>query len=56
MISLNYKERYKRVLRKNNITVQDVKEFNEAVKAYVNLYPDWKAKTDTIIKERNMAS
>jgi len=42
MITLNYKERYKSLLKKNNITPQEVKEFNEAVKVYVNLYPNWK--------------
>ncbi len=56
MISLNYKERYKRVLRKNNISTQDVKEFNEAVQAYISLYPDWKAKKHTLESERNLAS
>ncbi len=56
MISLNYKERYKRVLRKNDITKQDVKEFNEAVQAYVSLYLDWKVKNNNMESERNLAS
>ncbi len=56
MISLNYKERYKTVLRKNKITMQDVKEFNDAVEAYVSLYPNWKRKKNKLDKERSLAS
>ncbi|MEX0996904.1 MAG: hypothetical protein WDZ45_07640 [Flavobacteriaceae bacterium] len=45
MMTLNYKERYKSLLKKNNITPQEVREFNEAVKAYVNLNPNWKGES-----------
>ena len=41
-MTLNYKERYKSLLKKNNITPQELREFNEAVKTYINLYPNWK--------------
>tara|TARA_R110002072_G_scaffold287464_3_gene453116 strand:+ start:20068 stop:20235 length:168 start_codon:yes stop_codon:yes gene_type:complete len=55
MITLNYKERYKSLLKKNNITPQEVKEFNEAVKAYVHLNPNWKGETSKS-NEQIMAS
>lgn len=42
MITLNYKERYKTLLKKNKITPQELREFNDAVKVYVRLNPNWK--------------
>lgn len=55
MITLNYKERYKSLLKKNNITAQEVREFNEAVKNYVNLHPNWKGEF-SISNEQMLAS
>lgn len=56
MITMNYKERYKSILRKNKISPQEVKEFNEAVKAYVRLYPDWKGNNISVTERSTMAS
>lgn len=56
MITMNYKERYKSILRKNKISPQEVKEFNEAVKAFVTLYPDWKGNYKSVTERRTLAS
>lgn len=56
MITMNYKERYKAILRKNKISPQEVKEFNEAIKAYVHLYPNWKGEQNAITENRSLAS
>jgi|GEM_PF-1746830 hypothetical protein len=56
MTTINFKERYKMMLRKNNITVEELEEFNNAVKAYVMMNPDWKENNNTFSKEKELAS
>lgn len=56
MITMDYKERYKLILSKSKISPQEVKEFNEAVKAFVTLYPDWKGNHKPVTERRTMAS
>lgn len=42
MIPVNYKERYKRILQKDKISNEEVKQFGEVVKHFKVIYPDWK--------------
>lgn len=41
MNPVNYRERYKRILRQNQISKEDVKQFKEAVKHFEIMYPEW---------------
>jgi hypothetical protein len=42
MIPSHYKERYKRILHKDKITKEEVKEFLDAVSHYTVVFPNWK--------------
>ncbi len=55
MTTINFKERYKMLLRKNNITVEEMKEFNNAIKAYVMMHPNWKENNHSNSKEKELA-
>jgi len=39
------------MLRKNNITVEEMKEFNNAIKAFVMMHPIWKENNHSNNKE-----
>ncbi|OIP50493.1 MAG: hypothetical protein AUK33_07275 [Flavobacteriaceae bacterium CG2_30_34_30] len=56
MTTINFKERYKMILRKNNITVEEMKEFNNAIKAFVMMHPNWKENNHFNRKEKELAS
>jgi hypothetical protein len=42
------------MLRKNNITVVERKEFNNAIKAFVMMHPNWKVNSHSNSKKKEL--